>query len=75
LGPDRYNTLPGAVLAVDINNGERVILAKTIELKELKKNDLKIPSSGTKVTQAEFRKMVDEQMKQMGGRGGMIIRN
>jgi len=75
LGPDRYNTLPGAVLAVDINNGERVILAKTIELKELKKNDLKAPSSGTKITQAEFRKMVDEQMKQMGGRAGMIIRN
>lgn len=74
LGPDRYNTLPGAVLAVDINNGERVLLAKTIELRELKKNELKAPSSGTKITQAEFRKMMEEQMKQMGGRG-MIIRN
>jgi GLPGLI family protein len=75
LGPDRYNTLPGAVLAVDINNGERVLLAKTIELRELKKNELKVPSSGTKITQPEFRKMMEEQMKQMGGRGGMIIRN
>ncbi len=75
LGPDRYNTLPGAVLAVDINNGERVILVKTVEMRDLKKNELKIPTTGTKVTQAGFQKMVAEQMKQMGGRGGMIIRN
>lgn len=74
LGPERYNTLPGAVLAIDINNGERVIVAKTVELRELKKNELKEPTSGTKVTQAEFRKLMEEQMKQMGGRG-MMIRN
>lgn len=75
LGPERFNTLPGAVLAVDINNGERVILAKTIELRELKKNELKAPATGTRVTQAEFRKIMEEQMKQMGGRGQMMIRN
>jgi len=74
LGPEQYNTLPGAVLAVDINNGERVIVAKTIELRELKKNELKEPTNGTKTTQAEFRKLMEEQMKQMGGRG-MVIRN
>lgn len=75
LGPERYNTLPGAVLAIDINNGERVIVAKTIQLRELKKNELKEPTNGTKTTQAEFRKLMDEQMKQMGGGRGMIIRN
>jgi GLPGLI family protein len=74
LGPERYNTLPGAVLAIDINNGERVIVAKTIDLRELKKNELKEPANGTKTTQAEFRKMMEEQMKQMGGRG-MMFRN
>jgi hypothetical protein len=64
------------VLAIDINNGERVIVAKTIELRELKKNELKIPVNGTKITQAEFRKIVEEQMKQMGGGGRQImIRN
>lgn len=75
LGPERFNTLPGAVLAIDINNEERVIVARKIEWRELKKNELKKPTSGTKTTQAEYRKMVEEQMKQMGGRGGMIIRN
>jgi GLPGLI family protein len=75
LGPDRYNTLPGAVLAIDINNGERVIVAKNIEFKELKKNDLKAPSAGTRMSQTEYRKMVTEQMQKMreNGRGGMFM--
>jgi GLPGLI family protein len=75
LGPDRFNTLPGAVLAVDINNGERVMLANKIEMRELKKNELKAPTSGIKTTQKEFRKMVDEQMEKMRANGGVVIRN
>ncbi|MEI9919727.1 MAG: GLPGLI family protein [Bacteroidota bacterium] len=75
LGPDRYQSLPGTILAVDINNGERVIVAQSIELRPLKKNELKKPTSGVKMTQAEYRAMVEEQMKKMGGRDGFIIRN
>jgi GLPGLI family protein len=75
LGPERFNTLPGTVLAVDVNNGERVLVAKKIEFKELKKNDLKEPKGGEKTTRAEFIKLRDEQMKKMGTSGGMIIRN
>jgi GLPGLI family protein len=75
LGPDRYNTLPGTVLALDINNGERVIVARSVELRELKKDELKIPDSGTKVTQAEFRKIQEEQMERMRQNGRTFIRN
>jgi GLPGLI family protein len=75
LGPELFNSLPGAVLAVDVNNEERILVAKKVELRDLKKNELKMPNSGTKTTRAEFRKMMEEQMKQMGGRGGMFIRN
>src|SRR5260221_1842932 len=76
LGPERYNTLPGAVLAVDINNGERVLVAKKIEVRELKKNELKAPTEGEKITQAEFRKKGEELRKQFRGGGGeVIIRN
>ncbi len=75
LGPERFNTLPGAVLAIDINNGERVLLAKKIELKELKKNDIKEPKAGEKITRTEFRKVQEEQMKKMNAGGGLIIRN
>lgn len=76
LGPERYNTLPGAVLAIDINNGERVFVAKKVEVRELKKNELKAPSEGEKITQAEFRKKGEELRKQFrGGGGNVIIRN
>lgn len=76
LGPERYNTLPGTVLALDINNGERVFVVRNIELRELKKNELKAPTTGEKITQAQYREMVAEQMKRQGGQGGqMIIRN
>lgn len=73
LGPEQFGSLPGAVLAIDINNGERVIVARAIELRPLRKSEMKIPSSGQKVTQAEFRKIVDDTMKQMGGSGGRVI--
>jgi GLPGLI family protein len=75
VGPERFNTLPGAVLAVDINNGERVIVATKIEFKPLKKNDVVVPTKGEKITPAAFRKMMDEQMEKMRANGGMIIRN
>ena len=75
LGPERVQSLPGTILAVDINNGERVIVAQSVEFRALKKNELKKPNGGTKVTQAEYRALVDEQMKKMGGSGGVIIRN
>jgi len=76
LGPEQFGSLPGTVLAIDVNNGERVIVARKLEFKSLKKGDMKVPSSGQKVTNAEFRKIVDETMKQMGGSGGrMIIRD
>jgi GLPGLI family protein len=73
LGPENFNTLPGAILQVDINEGERVITAKTIELRPLKKNELKVPSGGTKTTQAEFRKMMNEQRERMRQSGANVI--
>jgi GLPGLI family protein len=76
LGPENFNTLPGAVLEVNINDGERIITAKTIELRPLKKNEIKIPSGGTKTTDIEYRKMVNEQMERMRANGGnVMIRN
>lgn len=76
LGPEKFGSLPGAVLAIDINNGEQVIVARKIEFRELKKSEMKAPSKGQKISSADFRKMVDEAMKQRGGPGGgrMIIR-
>lgn len=75
LGPERYNTLPGTVLALDVNNGERVIVARNIELRELKKDELKAPDASTRVTQAEFRKIQEDQMEKMRANGRTFMRN
>ncbi|MBT1701143.1 GLPGLI family protein [Fulvivirgaceae bacterium PWU4] len=76
LGPEGFNTLPGAVLEVNVNDGERIISAKSITLRALKKNELKVPSDGTKITQEEFRKKVSEQMERRRAEGAnVIIRN
>ncbi len=70
LGPEKYNTLPGAVLAVDVNNAERVIVAKKIEIRPLVKDEMVAPSEGQKVTQEEFKKIMQEQRNQRGSGGG-----
>jgi GLPGLI family protein len=76
LGPENINTLPGAVLEININDGERIVSAKTIELRPLKKNELKVPTGGTKTSESEFRKMVDQHMERMRANGAnVIIRN
>ena len=76
LGPEIFNTLPGAVLLVDINNAERVITAVKIESRPLRKNELRVPERGTKVTEKEFKKFVEEQTERMRANGAnVIIRN
>jgi GLPGLI family protein len=65
-GPGKYGALPGLVLAVDIDNGERIIQAKSIELEPVQKDLIKKPRKGKKVTEEEFQAIVEEKMKEMG---------
>jgi GLPGLI family protein len=74
VGPDRYTNLPGTVLAVDINNGERTWVARKVQFKALKKNDIKKPAKGEVITQNDYRKMVEEQMEKMRQQGGGMMR-
>ncbi|MBT1710039.1 GLPGLI family protein [Fulvivirgaceae bacterium PWU5] len=66
LGPERFNSLPGGVLQVDVNAGETVITAQQVTLRPLKKNELKAPTGGERITQTEFQKVSREQMQRMG---------
>jgi GLPGLI family protein len=76
LGPETFNGLPGAVLLIDINDGERVVTAKSVETRSLKKHEMEVPRKGTKITRAEFQKMRDEQVQRMRANGAnVIIRN
>jgi GLPGLI family protein len=76
LGPEMFHSLPGAILEVNMNDGERTVTATKFDFRTLKKGELKIPSQGEKISEAAFRSMMQEQMKRMGGQGNrMIIRN
>ncbi len=72
MGPDKYVTLPGTVLAVDINNGERVWVARKVEAREVKSSEVRKPSRGEKMTREEFNKFVEEQRQRANPGGGTI---
>jgi GLPGLI family protein len=81
-GPSDYQGLPGMILQIDINAGERMITATEIKLDSVDTSVLIAPDKGKEVTPEEFEKIREEKMKEMGmqrgGPGGgqqmMIIR-
>ncbi|KPM48795.1 GLPGLI family protein [Jiulongibacter sediminis] len=75
VGPNGYSGLPGMVLAIEVDNGQRMLTATKME-------DLPAgfafekPSEGKKVNRNEFEKIRDEKMKEMGakrGAGGNVM--
>ena len=72
-GPESFIGLPGMVLLVDINKGEFVYTATQIK-KTVDKKELKAPTKGKKITNAEFVKLQKEIMGNNPG-GMRIIRN
>jgi len=79
-GPAGLCNLPGMILEADIDNGSRIYTAKSVE--SIPEADLKIqkPREGKKVTEAEFKTIVADKMKEMGiengsaGNGGAQVR-
>lgn len=79
LGPGEFGKLPGLVLHVDINDGERTITAQEINLKEIDSALIVEPKKGKEVSQEEFHEIVREKMEEMreqnGGRRFQMIRH
>ncbi|MEM6344406.1 MAG: GLPGLI family protein [Bacteroidota bacterium] len=82
-GPDAFTQLPGLVLEVDINDGERTLVATEVSLGE-PAEAIEKPKKGKEITQEEFEAVVAEKMKEMeaeyGGSSGdgevrIMIRN
>lgn len=69
MGPEMYGSLPGVILALDVNNGERTMVALSVVNKKLGKNDIKAPSGGTPISGEDFRAMVREEMQKRGANG------
>ncbi len=79
-GPGRLNNLPGMVLEADVNNGLRTYVAKSAEPVAPEALKIEKPEGGKKVTEDEYRVIVEEKMKEMGveegsrGEGGGHVR-
>jgi GLPGLI family protein len=71
-GPGKFGNLPGLVLEVNMGQGDHLLVAKSVELKELDKALLKKPNKGKHVTEEEYDAIVEEKLKEMGveGEGG-----
>ncbi|MDF4204738.1 GLPGLI family protein [Maribacter sp. SA7] len=74
-GPGLYWGLPGLILAV--NDDVTTIVCSEITMNPSEKMEIKAPTKGKKVTQAEYDEISQEKMKEMrenfrnrGGRGG-----
>lgn len=70
MGPDMFSSLPGTILALDINNGERVWIARKIEQRSLVRDEIRKPNRGERISREDYRKMVDEQMQRMRSQPG-----
>lgn len=64
VGPERYCGLPGAILELDINEGDVVITAKTIEAKKVDK-EIALPKKikGKKIKDTDYDKLIDDHIK------------
>lgn len=63
-GPESFFGLPGMILEIDVNDGAMILTADLIEMKKLS-NELDPPAKlkGKKIKQADYEKLVKEQMK------------
>jgi GLPGLI family protein len=70
-GPEVYWGLPGLIL--EVSDGRTTILCSKVVMNVKEKVEIKAPTKGKKVTQAEFDEIVTkkmEEMREMGGRPG-----
>ena len=72
IGPAHFGQLPGAVLMISVDDGDREYKATSVTFGELPM-EIKAPKEGKKVSEEEFDAIVDEKekemMEQMGGDG------
>jgi GLPGLI family protein len=73
VGPDRFGSLPGAILKLDMDNGGTVFTATRLNSAVDAKN-MKIPT-GKMITRAAFEKKMDEILGPADPQGHRMIRN
>lgn len=71
-GPEMFNGLPGAVLALDMNEGETIYTALEVS-KKADKKELKEPAKGTQTTRAEYNQKMQDMFKNRPGGPRIIL--
>ena len=69
-GPDNYGQLPGLILKVVSDNGDREIVATSIKLEPIPEDASFVATKGKKISQEEYDKIVAEKRKEMEEEGG-----
>lgn len=64
-GPENFTGLPGLILHVDINDGDRIITAMEVNNQEITEGTIVKPTEGKAISRADYRKMTKEKMKEM----------
>lgn len=68
-GPSSFNGLPGLILEVNVNNGDLVIEAVSVN-NSVDATQIVKPDKGKKVSEEEYEQIVEEKRKEMGDQGG-----
>lgn len=64
-GPEKYGDLPGLIVLLVENEGKTIYNLKKIEFKPV--DDIKKPKKGKKVTREEYKKIIEEKLKNKDG--------
>lgn len=74
VGPDGFGGLPGAILVLTVDGGQRAFVATELHLEDLPAGAPAAPTEGQRMTHAEFVKLVEERVREMsGGRNGGVF--
>lgn len=72
IGPKDYQGLPGAILMLNINDGQLEISAQSVSA-DLGGEKIEAPDKGKKVTAQEYDEIKEEKMKEMETMNGNVI--
>ncbi len=69
-GPAGYWGLPGLILKIDVNNGDKVFNALSVDPSFTEKSKDLIPKEGKQVTNEEFQNIIDQKLKELEEEAG-----
>ena len=73
-GPGTFGGLPGLILMVSIDDGDKVYLATGVDLTELDEGELRPPEDGDRISRDEWERLVAEKIKETADMASQAFR-